>query len=81
MRPTYEVHEAHYDSVTAYRVVSVTPDTNELSTVHIYENEFDAHIMAGILNKHANKKRKQADRADKHNAYTQPLQHRRNDVD
>ena len=50
MRPTYEVHEAHYDSVTAYRVVSVTPDTNELSTVHIYENEFDANLMAGILN-------------------------------
>ena len=77
MRPTYEVH---YDNVTAYRVVAVTPDTNELSTLHTYENEFDAHIMAGILNKHANRKRKQADRADKHNAYTQSLQNRRNDV-
>ena len=50
MKPEYKVIEAHYNSLTAYRVVKTEQDDPLMTTVHIYNNECTANTVADLLN-------------------------------
>ena len=50
MKPEYSVVEAHYENMTAYRVVKQQANDRLLTTVHVYTERSIADNVADFLN-------------------------------